>query len=128
MTQTITLAPHDPIPDGPGRTVTVLRRFEEDDPDRVSVEIILSGHPDQVTHPRHPDGTPMHFDEAVAAARLVAEQEGIGSVHVLDRMQGARERQIMRHHGDHSAGSAPVSDDDLEDGEAGSDMRDVIHR
>jgi hypothetical protein len=128
MIQTITLSPHDAIPDGPDRTITVLRRFEEDDPDRVTVQIILSGHPEQVTHPHRPDGTPMHFDEAIAAARMVAEQEGIGVVHVLDRMQGAREKQILRHRGDHSAGVAPVSDDDLEDGVVGSDMRDITHR
>jgi hypothetical protein len=70
----------------------------------------------------------MHFDEAIAAARMVAEHEGIGVVHVLDRMQGAREKQILRHRGDHSAGVAPVSDDDLEDGVVGSDMRDITHR
>ncbi len=128
MTQTIYLSPHDALPDGPDRTVVVLRRFDEDHPDRVTVQIILSGHPDEVTHPRRPDGTPMHFDEAIAAARMVAEQEGVGVVHVIDRMQGAREKQILRRHGDHSAGMAHVSDDDLEEGVRGSDMRDITHR
>jgi hypothetical protein len=128
MTNTIYLAPHDAMPDGPDRTIVVLRRFDEDDPDKVSVQIILSGHPEEVTHPHRPDGTLMHFDEAIAAARIVAEQEGIGTVHVLDRLQGPRERQVLRHHGDHAAGVAPLADDDLEDGVIGSDMRDITHR
>lgn len=128
MTQITYLSSHEAIPDGPDRTVTVLRRFEEDDPDRTTVQIILSGHPEQVTHPHRPDGTLMHLDEAIAVAQKVAEQEGIDRVYVLDRMQGPRERQIMRHAGDHSAGLAPVVDDDLEDGVVGSDMRDIAHR
>ena len=127
MKTTTYLAPHDPMPDGPDRTVTVLRRFEEDDPDRATVQIILSGHPDQVTHPHRPDGSLMPFDEAIAAARVVAEQEGIDTVHVLDRMQGPRERQVMRRHGDHSAAGAKLDDDDHEDGVEGSDMRDIAH-
>ena len=36
------LDPHDPLPDGPGKHLVVLRRFEEDDPGRRLVEIILS--------------------------------------------------------------------------------------
>ena len=32
MTEIIRLAPHDPIPSGPGRQVIVLHRFDEDAP------------------------------------------------------------------------------------------------
>ena len=127
MTETIHLAPHDPMPDGPGRTIVVLRRFEEDDPDRATVEIILTGKPEQVTHPRRPDGSPMPLDEAIAAAGRVAREEGLSRVYVLDRMSGGREHEIMSHGGDHTVDMDRLSDTDEEDGVRGSDMRDRAH-
>ena len=126
MIQTVTLAPHDPMPDGPGRQVVVLRRFEEDDPAKASIEIVLTGRPQQTTHPRRPDGSPMHLDEAIAAAQRVAAEEGLDRIYVLDRVQGAREQDIMRHDGDHSVHMNRLVDTDG-DGESGSDMRDAIH-
>jgi hypothetical protein len=125
MTQTIHLGPHDPIPSGPGRQVVVLRRFEEDYPDGTSVQIILTGTPEQATHPRRPDGSPMHLDEAIAAAGRVAAEEGIGQVFVLDRISGRREQDILRHDGDHTVHMEHLDDSDEEDGERGPDMRDV---
>lgn len=127
MTEITTLAAHDPMPSGPGHVI-VLRRFEEEDPSKTTVQIILTGTPDQTTHPRLPDGKPMPFDQAITAAKRVAESEGIGSVFVLDRLQGAREQDILRHDGDHSVHMSRLSDTDPEDGVQGSDMRDVLHR
>jgi hypothetical protein len=125
MTETIHLSPHDPLPGG--RTISVLRQFEEDDPDKATIEIILSGKPDQVSHPHRPDGTPMNLDEAIAAARMVAQQEGLGRVFVIDRMAGPREHDIMGHAGDHSIHMEQLSDTDEEDAVRGSDMRDIAH-
>ena len=125
MTETIHLAPHDPMPSGPGRQVVVLRRFEGDDPDRTTVQIILTGSPEQVTHPRRPDGAPMHLDEAIKAAGRVAAEEGIGQVFVLDRISGGREQDILRHDGDHTIHMDRLDDSDEEDGERGPDMRDI---
>ena len=125
MAEIITLAPHDPMPDG--RAVVVLQRLMEDEPGRTTVQITLTGHPEQTTHPRRPDGTPMGLDEAIVAARTVADEEGIAAVHVLDRTSGAREKDILAHQGDHTVHMDALSDTDEEDGELGADMRDV-HR
>ena len=128
MIQTVMLGPHDPMPSGPGRHVVVLRRFKEDDPDGTAVQIILTGSLEETTHPRRPDGTPMGFEEAIEAARKVAESEGIRRIFVVDRMQGKRESDILSHEGDHSVHGAALVDTDEEDGERGADMRDVTHR
>ena len=126
MTETIHLAAHDPMPEE--RSIVVLRHFQEDDPDQATIEIVLSGKPSQVTHPHRPDGTLMHLDEAIAAAGKVAAQEGLSKVFVIDRMGGARERDVLGHDGDRSIHSSSLSDTDDEDGVRGSDMRDVAHR
>ena len=120
-----TLDPHDPMPDG-GRSVIVMRRFDEDDPHRTVVEITLThgrGLPER-THPMRPDGSAMSLDEAVEAARQVADQEGIATVQVIDRLAGPRERDVQQHGGDHSIHMERLDDDDLEEGEQGPDMRD----
>ncbi len=127
MIETVHLAPHDAMPAGPGRTVVVLRRFEEDDPDRTTIQIVLTGTPEQSTHPHRPDGTLMPFDEAIAAAQQVAREEGLTRIYVLDRIGGARERDILSHGGDHTIGMDRLSDTDEEDGERGADMRDLAH-
>lgn len=126
MTEIRRLEPHDPLPEGPAKTLTVLRRLDEDAPDRTVVEIILTGTADGVetTRPMRADGAPMELREAVEAAREVARSEAIGIVHVIDRAAGPRERDILRHHGDHSVHMEKLEDFDLEDGERGSDMRD----
>ena len=125
MTETIHLDPHDPIPEG--RTVTVLRHFKEDDPDSATIEIRLSGKPGQTTHPHRPDGSLMLLDEAIAIARTIAIQEGIGRVFVIDRMAGPREHDIITHAGDHSVHGEQLLDIDEEDAVRGSDMRDRAH-
>ena len=124
MTDIVRLAPHDPIPTGPGRHVVVLHRFDEDEPKKTVVSITLTGHPDQTTHPMRPDGKPMGLDEAVAAAVKVAESEKLSRVLVADRTAGAREQDILQHGGDHSVHMEALVDSDIEDGERGADMRD----
>ncbi len=127
MVKVNTLSPHDPMPSGPNRQVVVLRRFEEDNPGRTTVEIVLTGSPEEITHPRQSDGSAMSFDDAISAAKRVAESEGIDSVFVLDRMQGKREHEILAHQGDHSTHGEGLSDVDAPDGEQGPDMRDIVH-
>ena len=124
MTDIIRLAPHDPIPTGPGRHVVVLHRFDEDEPKKTVVSIILTGHPDQITRPMRPDGHPMNIDEAIEAATKVAASEKLTRVVVSDRTQGERERDILQHGGDHSVHMDALVDSDLEEGERGADMRD----
>ena len=116
---------HDPLPEGQRRRVVVLRRFDEDDPRRIVTEIMLSASPGQseVVQPRRADGATMSLDEAVAAARKVAESEGIGQVFVLDHTAGRLEHDIIEHAGDHSFPGKTLADTDPEDGETGPDMR-----
>ena len=119
------LNPHDPAPDG-GHTVYVLRRFDEDDPHRTVVEVTLThrhGLPER-TRPARPDGTAMDLDEAVEAARRVADEAGIAAVQVIDRTAGPRERDILQHGGDHTINMDMLEDTYLEEGERGPDMRD----
>ena len=40
MVETVHLSPHDPLPEGPGRQVVVLRRWEEDDPGKTTVQLV----------------------------------------------------------------------------------------
>ena len=117
------LNPHDPAPEG--HTVTVMRRFDEDDPHKVVVEIALAHahRPTERTHPVDAAGHPMGLDEAVAAACKVADEEGIEQVAVIDRTAGPREHDIQQHGGDHSIHMERLDDDDLEEGEVGPDMR-----
>jgi hypothetical protein len=125
MAEIRTLNPHDPLPDH-GRHVIVLRRFGEDDPHTTVIEVTLThanGLPER-TYPVRPDGAQMSLDEAVAAARRVADQAGIGVVQVIDRTAGPRERDILQHGGDHSIHMERLDDDDMEEGERGPDMRD----
>ncbi len=126
MTDIVRLAPHDPIPTGPGRHVVVLQRFDEDAPRKTVVSITLTGHPDETTHPMRPDGHPMGLDEAIAAAIKVAESEKLSRVIVADRTAGEREQDILQHGGDHSVHMEGLVDSDIEDGERGADMRDRL--
>jgi hypothetical protein len=117
---------HDPLPEGHGKTLTVLHRFEEENPDRLRVELLLSGRPGrgETITPLHTDKTPYTLDEAIAAALDVAREEGLDRIYVLDRTAGPREQDIIAHHGDHSVAMDKLSDFDIEDGERGTDMRD----
>jgi hypothetical protein len=125
MTEIVRLAPHDPIPQGPGKHVIVLHRFDEDAPKRTVTTITLTGQPDETTRPVHPDGKHMNLDEAIAAAQRVAESEKLTRVLVVDRTAGKREQDILQHGGDHSVHMDDLVDFDLEDGEHGPDMRDL---
>lgn len=121
-----TLNPHDPMPDY-GHHVVVMRRFDEDDPHKTVVEVTLthSGAMPERTRPAHPNGTPMSMEEAIQAARRVADEAGIATVQVIDRTAGPRERDILQHGGDHSVHMERLDDTDMEEGERGPDMRDT---
>lgn len=120
------LDPHDPLPEGRGHRVIVLRRFDEDDPRRVLTEITLTGAPghSEVARPVGADGTAMSLEDAIAAAKRVALTEGIGEIFVLDRTAGQLEHNVIEHAGDHSFAGKKLEDSDLEDDEKGPDMRD----
>ena len=123
MAELVMLSPHDALPEG--SLVTVLQRFDEDDPDRVIVEITLTDGQGrrETTRPAHPDGRPMGFDDAIVAARQVADSERLPRVFALDRTAGPLEQEVLAHGGAHDARGHALSDDDAEEGERGPDMR-----
>jgi hypothetical protein len=123
MAELVMLDAHDALPDG--RVVTVMQRLDEDDPDRVVVEIALVGKDGlrETTHPVHPDGRPMSFEEAIAAARGVADSERLPRVFAVDRAAGPLEQEVLAQGGAHDAKGRTLSDDDLDEGEPGPDMR-----
>ncbi len=125
MAQVKELSPHDPLPDV-GRYVTVLQRFDEDNPSRVMVEIAFSDGRGgrETTHPARPDGHPMGFREAIAAAVAVADSEGVPEVHAVDRTAGPLERRVLQVGGAHDMRGESLDDSDLEEGERGPDLRD----
>lgn len=122
--QIVRLAPHDPIPSSPGRYVVVLHRFDEQAPRETVTTITLTGLRDESARPMGADGHPMTLDQAIEAARKVAESENLDRVFVVDRTQGEREHNILEHGGDHSVNGEKLVDFDIEDGERGPDMRD----
>jgi hypothetical protein len=124
MIQIIRLAPHDPIPSSPGRHVVVLHRFDEEAPRETVTSIMLTGRHDESTRPVGPDGKPMTLEQAIDAAKQVAESEKLDRVFVIDRTQGERERDILEHGGDHSVDMEKLVDFDIEDGERGPNMGD----
>lgn len=126
MVEITRLGPHDPLPEGRGHRVIVLRRFDEDDPRRQVNEIILTGRAgySETARPARPDGKAFPIENAIAAARKVAESEGISQVYVIDRTEGRLEHDVVEHGGDHSFPGKVLDDTDLEDGEPGPDMRD----
>lgn len=125
MTEIRKLDPHDPVPDG-GRHVVLLRRFEEDDPRRIVLELVVAHGraPPETRRAVHADGTPMKVGEAVQLARTIASEEKLERIYIIDRLAGPREQDILRHHGDHSVHMDLLQDFDIEDGVHGSDMRD----
>jgi hypothetical protein len=123
MTDIIRLQPHDPLPDY-GVHGIVLKRFGEDDPNAVVTEIAFSG-PEPVSMPAvHRDGSPMGLDDAIRIALVESEKRGLAKLYVVDRTAGRREQEVIRHHGDHSAGTAKLDDTDDEDGVTGSSLLD----
>ena len=126
MPRIINLAPHDPLPDQSVSHVLVMRRFGEDDPHVIYTEVTAIRGPGR-SHSAPavmPDGRPAELDDAILVGKAAAEREGIADIYVVDRTAGPRERAVIERHGDHSVGDATLSDDDMEDGERGSDMRD----
>jgi hypothetical protein len=116
------LAPHDPLPEG-GPYVVAMRRLAEDDPDG-TVTIIavvlctkqddgsVSLRDDDGTVALHADGTPMEFEEAIAAAETLAKRKHIKLVCAVDRTLGPREAEVLAHHGDHGFASETLEDED----------------
>ena len=124
MTDTRELAPHDPLPGG--HSVVLMRRFAEDAPDRLMIEMIVTN-PDrseQTSVPTDASGAPLDWDTALEAARTRAEAEGLQRIWTIDRTSGERERAVIAHGGDRMTGGEALLDDDLEEGEPGPDMRD----
>jgi hypothetical protein len=124
MVEVRTLEPHDPLPPAPA--VVVMRRFDEDDPRSLMIEMIVSHESgaEETSRPVLDDGTLMDMDQAVEAARARANAAGLDEVYVVDRTAGPREREILSAGGDHSVHMEVLDDMDLEDGEKGPDMRD----
>jgi len=124
MTEIRTLQPHDPLPGG--HSVVLMRRFEEDAPDRLMLEIIVTN-PDkseETIRAVRPDGAPMSWEEATEAASQRAREEGLKRIWRVDRTAGRREQEVLQHGGDRSVNMQGLEDSDLEDGEHGPDMRD----
>ncbi len=124
MTEIRKLQPHDPLPGG--HSVVVMLRFDEDSPQQLMIEMIVTN-PDrseETSRPTLPDGSAMSLEQAIAAAKVRAGEEGLKRIWLVDRTAGRRAQEILQHGGDHSVGSAALDDDDIEHGEHGSDMRD----
>jgi hypothetical protein len=124
MTEIRSLAPHDPLPSG--HSVVVMRRFDEDAPRALMIELIVTNpdHSEETMRAVHPDGSPMTIEEALALGQARADEEGLTEIWRVDRTGGPREQEVIAHDGDHSFAGEPLDDDDLEEGERGVDMRD----
>ena len=125
MTEIRTLEPHDPLPGG--HSVVLMRRFSEDAPDTLAIEMIVTN-PDRSEETATPtglDGMPLGWDDALAVAKERAVAEGLKRIWTVDRTAGPRESDVIAHGGVRTAGSETLDDDDLEEGEPGPDMRDV---
>ncbi len=121
MTETIRLAPHDPVPDY-GNHALVLRRMGEDDPGSVITEVVFYG--------ANPSTTPVgnvSLDDTVKAALAEAEHRGLKTLYVVDRTAGKLEREALHDHGERNFARDALQDSDAEEGEAGPDIRDRPH-
>jgi hypothetical protein len=104
-----------------------MRRFDEDAPQRLMIEIIVTN-PDgseETARATREDGVDATLEEGVAIAKERARAEGLNHVWFVDRTEGKREQEILAHGGDHTVGIEALDDDDLEEGEHGPDMRDL---
>ncbi len=125
MTEIRTLAPHDPLPGG--HSVVLMRRFAEDAPGILAIEMIVTN-PDrseETSIPVGAGGGALGWDEAIEAAKARATEEGLKRIWTIDRTGGGRERDVIAHGGDRSADGDGLVDDDLDEGEPGADMRDL---
>ncbi len=124
MTETIRLAPHDPVPDY-GNHALVLRRMGEDDPGSVVTEMVFYGPTAAV---RRGTGRPcMSLEQAVKPAEAEAERRELSRVYVVDRTAGKLEQEALRDHGERNFAGDALEDTDPEDGERGADIRDRPH-
>ena len=125
MTETRMLQPHDPLPSGPA--IILMRRFEEDSPKQMMMELIVihQNQSEETSRLLTGTGEPMPWAEAEQQAEARATEAGLHHVYHVDRTAGPREREIIEHDGDRTVGMEALDDDDLEEGEHGSDMRDT---
>jgi len=123
MAEVQQLEPHDALPES-GPYVLVLRRFGEDAPRVAITEIIVADDdpPPELTVALRPEGSSMHFDEAVAAAVAQAEEKGIPAVYAVDWTRGPREAEVLSHGGDRTVDMGNLVDDTA--GETGTNMQD----
>ena len=124
MPQIIDLAPHDPLPDGPA--LVLLRRFEEDDPRQIMIEVVALDDHHTESNARLTDaqGLPPSWEEASGRAEAMADEARLPMLYRIDRTAGPREQEIVAHDGDRSADMEALDDSDVEEGEPGPDMRD----
>ena len=124
MTRLVDLAPHDPLPNGPA--MVLLRRFEEDDPRRIMIEIVAldSHHTESNARLTDDRGRPLSWEDATAHAMQTATEARFETLYRIDRLAGPREADIVSHNGDHATNMENLEDTDPEDGEPGTDMRD----
>ncbi len=125
MTAITNLDPHDPLPDGPA--IILMRRFEEDDPKHDMMELIVidSDQSERTSRLLTADGLPMPWDQAERRVIADAQEAGIERLYRIDRTAGPREHEVEVHGGDRTVGMDALDDYDLEEGERGSDMRDM---
>ena len=124
MTAFIKLEPHAALPDGPA--IILMRRFEEDDPHRMMMELIVihANQSEETSRLLDAQGMPLGLDQARERAARQSAESGISALYEIDRTAGPRERVITAHDGDRGAELDGLSDTDDEDGVTGSDMRD----
>ena len=125
MTTITSLDPHDPLPDGPA--IILMRRFEEDHPPHALMEGVVLGarQAGGARRLRPPDGPPMPWDDAERRVISDAEEAGIERLYRIDRTAGPREHEVETHGGDRTVNMEALDDFDLEEGERGTDMRDM---
>ena len=119
------LSAHDPLPGG--HSVVLVRRFAEDRPRDLVIEMIVTN-PDRSEETELPvgeDGVPLDWQAAIAHAQARAREEGLKRIWTVDRTAGRREQEILQAGGDHSVHMEKLADSDIEDGEPGADMREM---
>jgi hypothetical protein len=121
MTETIRLAPHDPVPDY-GDHALVLRRMGEDDPGAVVTELVFYG-----VHGSSTALPPGKLEEAVLRGLAEAEKRGVKTLYVVDRTAGRLEQEALGDHGERNFDGNVLEDTDAEDGVRGADLRDRPH-
>lgn len=123
MTDIIRLQPHDPLPEAKPYAL-VIRRFGEDDPNATVTEIDFFGAHPTMSLAASENGGPVAWEDVVHFAQREADQRGYKVLYAVDRTAGAREQEILAHHGDHGVRSEELSDTDLEEGQSGSSILD----